>query len=42
MMALNCLKYDWNHFAKENTVKCDMCSASRLYRIHDIIMKHYW
>jgi len=24
MLSLNCLKYEWNHFKKENTVKCNV------------------
>ncbi len=28
VMVLKCLKYDWNHFEKDNTLKCNMCRAS--------------
>ncbi len=28
MMVLKCLKYDWNHFEKDNTLMCNVCRAS--------------
>ncbi len=40
MHTAYCLKYYWNHFEKENTVKYNMCRASLSYYNEDItVMK---